>query len=176
LCEHFGLPEVAAYWQGVVEMNDWQKRRFTSRIVNALFNTVADKRIAVLGFAFKKDTNDTRESAAITVCRDLLGERAQVVVYDPKVSAEEIRRDVGGPSAGADCERLQVTASAAEACAGAHAVVVLTEWDEFKVLDFQTIYDGMSKPAFVFDGRNLLDHGALRQIGFRVEAIGKVAS
>jgi len=183
LCEHFGLPEVAAYWQGVVEMNDWQKRRFTSRIVNALFNTVADKRIAVLGFAFKKDTNDTRESAAITVCRDLLGERAQVVVYDPKVSAEEIRRDVGGdqcvsaggPKGSADCERLQIAASAAEACAGAHAVAVLTEWDEFKALDFQKIYAGMSKPAFVFDGRNLLDHAALREIGFCVEAIGKVA-
>jgi len=176
LCEHFGLPEVAAYWQSVVEMNDWQKRRFTSRIVNALFNTVADKRIAVLGFAFKKDTNDTRESAAITVCRDLLGERAQVVVYDPKVSEEEIRRDVSGASSGGDCERLQVASSAAEACAGAHAIAVLTEWDEFKALDFAAIYAGMSKPAFVFDGRNLLDHAALRAIGFRVEAIGKVAS
>lgn len=174
LCEHFGLPEVAEYWHSVVAMNDWQKRRFTTRIVQALFNTVADKRIAVLGFAFKKDTNDTRESAAINVCRDLLGERAQVVVYDPKVSAEEIRRDVG--CADADGARLSVAASAYEACEGAHAVAVLTEWDAFKALDFEKIYAGMTKPAFVFDGRNLLDHAALAKIGFRVEAIGKVVS
>ena len=96
LCEHFSLPEVAAYWEAVVRMNDWQKHRFASRIVRSLFNTVADKRIAVLGFAFKKDTNDTRESAAISVCRDLLAEQARVVVYDPKVPAAEIVADVVG--------------------------------------------------------------------------------
>jgi hypothetical protein len=113
LCEHFGLPEVAAYWEGVVKMNDWQKRRFTTKIVRALYNSVADKKIAVLGFAFKKDTNDTRESAAISVCRDLLAEQARVTVYDPKVPAEEIRRDVLGK--GVDNPLLTVAASAYEA-------------------------------------------------------------
>lgn len=170
LCEHFGLPDVAAYWESVVKMNDWQKRRFAARIVSALFNTVAGKKIAVLGFAFKKDTNDTRESAAINVCRDLLGEHANVSVYDPKVPADEIRRDVLGKS---EDVRLTVAGSAYEACAGAHAIAVLTEWDEFKTLDYSRIYDGMTKPAFVFDGRNILNLEALGGIGFRVHGIGK---
>lgn len=171
LCERFGLPEVAAYWEGVVKMNDWQKRRFAGRIVRALFNTVADKKIAVLGFAFKKDTNDTRESAAISVCRDLLVEQAHVVVYDPKVPADEIREDVLGKG-GSDA-RLTVVRSAYEATAGAHAIAVVTEWDEFKTLDFRKIFASMHQPAFVFDGRNILDLPKLAQIGFRVSGIGK---
>ena len=171
LCEKFGLPEVAAYWESVVKMNDWQKHRFASRIVSALYNSVADKKIAVLGFAFKKDTNDTRESAAIAVCRDLLGEQANVVVYDPKVPAAEIRHDVLGK--GNDDPRLTVAASAYEAAAGAHALAVVTEWDEFKRLDFAAIYAAMAKPAFVFDGRNILDLGKLRALGFRASGIGK---
>ncbi len=171
LCEKFGLPEVSAYWESVVKMNDWQKERFASRVVSALYNSVADKKIAVLGFAFKKDTNDTRESAAIAVCRSLLGEHAKVVVYDPKVPASEIVHDVLG--AGGANARLSVARSAYEAAAGAHAIVVVTEWDEFKTLDFAKIYDGMVKPAFVFDGRNILDLGKLRALGFRAQGIGK---
>lgn len=171
LCESFGLPEVAAYWTQVVAMNDWQKRRFSARIVKELFNTVADKKIAVLGFAFKKDTNDTRESAAINVCRDLLAEHANVCVYDPKVPADEIRTDVLGR--GQANPRLTVAASAYEACAGAHAIAVVTEWDEFKGLDYRRIFDGMPKPAFVFDGRNILDLAALGKLGFRTFGIGK---
>lgn len=172
LCEHFGLPEVAAYWESVVKMNDWQKRRFAARIVKALYNTVADKRIAVLGFAFKKDTNDTRETAAISVCRDLLAEHANVVVYDPKVPAAEIFNDVCGKGAPAN-PRLTVAASAAEACAGAHAIAIVTEWDEFKTLDYAAIYAGMPKPAFILDGRNITDLAKLRAIGFRAFGIGK---
>jgi UDPglucose 6-dehydrogenase len=171
LCEKFGLPEVSAYWESVVKMNDWQKERFAARVVAALYNSVADKKIAVLGFAFKKDTNDTRESAAIAVCRSLLGEQAKVVVYDPKVPAAEIVHDVLG--AGGANARLSVARSAYEAAAGAHALVVVTEWDEFKTLDFAKIYDGMVKPAFVFDGRNILDLGKLRALGFRAQGIGK---
>ncbi len=171
LCESFGLQEVAAYWNSVVAMNDAQKRRFSGRIVKELFNTVADKKIAVLGFAFKKDTNDTRESAAINVCRDLLIEHAQVSVYDPKVPAAEIRTDTLGR--GVDNPRLHVARDAYEACAGAHAIAVLTEWDEFKTLDFARIFAGMPKPAFIFDGRNILDLAALRKIGFKASGIGK---
>jgi UDPglucose 6-dehydrogenase len=171
LCEHFGLPEVAAYWESVVRMNDWQKSRFTRQIVRTLFNTVSGKRVAVLGFAFKKDTNDTRESAAISVVRGLLEENATVVVYDPKVPAAEICRDVLG--ADRSDERLIVAGSAAEAADGAHALAVLTEWDEFKVLDFPRIHRGMHKPAFVFDGRNILPRAELEALGFRVFAIGK---
>jgi UDPglucose 6-dehydrogenase len=171
LCETFGLPEVGAYWDHVVRMNEWQKQRFSARIVKTLFNSVADKRIAVLGFAFKKDTNDTRESAAIAVVRELLAEQAQVVVYDPKVSEAEIRRDL--QAVGADGCRLSVVGSAYAAAEGAHAVAVVTEWDEFRTLDFARIYQAMTKPAFVFDGRNILPADRLRELGFRVYAIGR---
>jgi UDPglucose 6-dehydrogenase len=171
LCDHFGLPEVAAYWDGVVKMNDWQKRRFSTRILRALFNTAADKRIAVLGFAFKKDTNDTRESAAIAVCRDLLAEEARVVVYDPRVPAEQIRREVLG--AGRDDPRLTIAGTAYEAAAGAHALAIATEWDEFRGLDYARIYAEMAKPAALFDGRNILDLQALRALGFKAFGVGK---
>jgi UDPglucose 6-dehydrogenase len=171
LCESFGLPEVAAYWTGVVSMNDWQKKRFAARIVKELFNTVADKKIAVLGFAFKKDTNDTRESAAINVCRDLLAEHANVCVYDPKVPAAEIVADVLGQ--GQSNARLTVAPDAYTACAGAHAIAIVTEWDEFKTLDYARILGTMPKPACLFDGRNIVDGAALRKLGFRFFAIGK---
>jgi len=171
LCEHFGLPEVAAYWESVVKMNDWQKHRFASRITSALFNTVADKKIAVLGFAFKKDTNDTRESPAIAVCRDLLAEKARVAVYDPRVAWDHIQAELFGSSS-AD-PRLTQAKSAYEAAEGAHGLAVITEWDEFKTLDYAKIYAAMAKPAFIFDGRNILDLTKLRQIGFRAFGIGK---
>jgi UDPglucose 6-dehydrogenase len=152
-------------------MNDWQKHRFASKIVRALYNSAADKTVAVLGFAFKKDTNDTRESAAIAVCRDLLAEQARVVVYDPKVPAEEILRDVLG--AGVENPRLKVAATPYEAAAGAHALAITTEWDEFKQLDYGRIYAAMAKPASLFDGRNIADLAKLKAIGFRVYGIGK---
>ena len=179
LCEHFGLHEVAVYWEHVIRMNDFQKRRFAAHIVKALFNTVAEKKIGILGFAFKKNTNDVRESPAISVCRDLLAEHACLAIYDPKVAPEDIRRELAD-AAGADkavppptAPRLAVARSAYEACEGAHAVVVLTEWDEFKSLDFSRILAAMPRPAFVFDGRNILDLAKLRALGFQTVGIGK---
>ena len=172
LCEHFELPEVAAYWHQVVALNDYQKRRFSGRITEALFNTAVGKRIAVLGFAFKKDTNDTRESAAIAVCGDLLREHAHLAIFDPGVSPEQIRADLRPHNEGGDGQ-VEVCATAYEAAEGAHAVAVLTEWDEFRELDFERIYDAMLKPALVFDGRNVLDLERLREIGFRAVGIGK---
>ncbi len=170
LCEHFGLPEVAAYWNGVIEMNDYQKHRFGRRIISTMFNTVSDKKIAVLGFAFKKDTNDTRESAAIYVCKDLIDEQANVSIYDPKVPEAQIRRDLGLAE---DATAVTICDDAYEATKNAHAVLILTEWDEFKALDFKKIYDQMNLPAFLFDGRNLLDLDALRSIGFEATGIGR---
>lgn len=148
--------------------------------METLFNTVADKRIAVLGFAFKKDTNDTRESAAIYVCRDLLNEQARLAIYDPKVEPEQIRADLGLPEpteSNRGTERVEICEDAYTACAGAHAVVILTEWDAFKVgqLDYERIFKRMEKPAFLFDGRNLADLSRLRAIGFEASGIGKPA-
>lgn len=171
LCDRFGLSDVAAYWESVVKMNDWQKHRFSAQIVRTLYNTAADKRIAVLGFAFKKDTNDTRETPAINVCRDLLAEQAQVVVYDPRVGEAQINAEVFG--SGESDPKLTVAADAYEAAKGAHVVAVVTEWDEFATLDFQRIFDSMAKPAYLFDGRNILDLPKLRKIGFRAQGVGK---
>jgi len=171
LCEHFGLPEVARYWEQVVTMNNHQKHRFTQRIVRSLYNTVANKRLAVLGFAFKKDTNDTRESPAIYVCKDLLAERAKVAIYDPQVTAERVSIDLGIKDLAAG--GVDVCADPYEAAKGAHALVICTEWDEFKSLDFGRIYDNMLQPAFVFDGRNILDLAKLRELGFTAFGVGK---
>ncbi|MGZ0655193.1 UDP-glucose 6-dehydrogenase [Coraliomargarita sp. W4R53] len=170
LCEHFGLPEVAAYWNGVIEMNDYQKHRFSRRVISTMFNTVSDKKIAILGFAFKKDTNDTRESAAIYICKDLLEEQANIAIYDPKVEVAQIQRDL---EIDADNKYVTYCKDAYEATQDAHAILILTEWDEFNALDFQKIYDQMQLPAFLFDGRNLLDLEALRAIGFEASGIGK---
>lgn len=170
LCEHFGLPEVAHYWDQVIRMNQWQKRRFADAVVRSFHNTVNGKRIAVLGFAFKKDTNDTRETPAIDVCRQLLEERAHLALYDPKVTDSQMLTDLGRPH---DDPAVTVCADAPSAIKGANAILVLTEWDEFQHIDFQAAYDSMQKPAWIFDGRNLLDHTPLRNIGFQVWGLGK---
>jgi UDPglucose 6-dehydrogenase len=184
LCEHFGLPEVAKYWEQVVIMNDYQKHRFSTRILKTMFNTVSDKQIAILGFAFKKDTNDTRESPAIYICRDLLLERAVLHIYDPRVEKEKIKQELYNLMSGPDGEISQenrnlieknvlVFNSAEAAVAKTHAIAVMTEWDEFKKLDYKKVFDSMYKPAFLFDGRNLLDQEKLAQIGFESYGIGK---
>lgn len=170
LCQYFGLPEVASYWEQVIRMNDHQKKRFSERIVKTMFNTVSGKKIAVLGFAFKKDTNDTRESAAIYVCRDLLEERANLSIYDPKVTHAQIDQLLR--SGDKPCN-YTVAKDAFEACDDADAVVVLTEWDEFSELNFQRVYDHMRRPAFLFDGRNIVDLARLRSIGFEAYGIGR---
>jgi UDPglucose 6-dehydrogenase len=167
ICEGYGLDEVARYWESVVRINEWQERRFVQNILSNLFNTVAGKRIALFGFSFKANTGDTRESPAITVARELLEERAEVVVTDPK-ALKNARIDLKDVEGGVKYE--EDTHRAAE---GAHALAVLTEWDLYKTLDYKRIFDSMVQPAFLFDGRNILDHEALYEIGFNVFAIGK---
>ena len=175
IAKSYGLDEVAVYWEQVIIMNDHQKRRFAKNMIKTLSNTVSGKKIAFLGWAFKKDTNDTRESAAIYVADDLLSEQARISVYDPKVGAEQIQFDLNYLQTRSEHENLQgviVNVSPYEACKDAHAIAILTEWDEFKTYDWQKIYDNMLKPAFVFDGRNILDKDSLQKIGFIYQAIG----
>lgn len=231
LCEANSLPEVAAYWRAVLQMNDWQRERFTESIVRTLFNTVAGKKIAVrgrvarrgygggparpprahrgappprapqvLGFAYKKDTSDIRESPARYVCARLLEEGAELAIYDPQVHRAAIEDALGGGAGAQDvvpderpelppspggararngaaalprpAAKLSIETDAYLACAGAHALVVLTDWDEFKRLDYARIYGSMKRPCFAFDGRCVLDAPALRAIGFSVRAIG----
>ncbi|KAK4534662.1 hypothetical protein CDCA_CDCA02G0687 [Cyanidium caldarium] len=176
LCESFKLDAVACYWRQVIEMNNWQKERFTVRILHGMYNTITGKKIAVLGFAFKRDTGDTRESPAIDVCARLWEEQALLSIYDPKVDAEQIWDDL---TRRCHCtrdelqQRIRLAPSAEAAAHGSHALLLLTDWEEFRALDFGQIYRSMSKPAFVFDGRNLLDAAALRQLGYVVYAVGK---
>lgn len=169
ICRQHGLPEVAEYWEQVVQMNEWQQDRFVARMISEMFNTVAGKRIAVFGFAFKADTGDTRESPAIRVCKHLLDERAEVCISDPK-ALKYAKQDMGP-----DTKGVHYFEDPYEAAKGAHAIAVVTEWKQFRTLDFERIYKSMEKPAFLFDGRNILDHKRLFDIGFNVYPIGKTA-
>jgi UDPglucose 6-dehydrogenase len=163
LCEHHALPEVAAYWQGVVDINEWQKRRFAEAVQQA----AANRRVAVLGLAFKKDTNDFRESAALSVCRTLVQSGCDVVAYDPRVDGKRFAAELGSPA------QFAIAATAAEALAGAGAVAILTEWDEFRSIAWASVQ--LSPGATVCDGRNVVDLAAVRQAGFRLRVIGSAS-
>lgn len=176
IAQSYGLQEVADYWEQVIIMNDHQKRRFAKKIVKTLFNTVSGKKITLLGWAFKKDTNDTRESASIYVADYLLSEQAEIMVYDPKVNKEKIFTDLDYLNTRGEEENkklVSVVEDPYDACKDTHAIAVMTEWDEFIAYDWNKIYDNMLKPAFVFDGRGILDNKALKEIGFNVYTIGK---
>jgi UDPglucose 6-dehydrogenase len=177
LCGHYGLHEVAAYWQSVVDLNTWQQHRIARLVVNSLFGTVTGKRLAVLGFAFKADTNDTREAPAIRICRDLLEEGAELAIHDPKVAPEQISRDLGSvPSAsgsgltGEGC--WQLSASVEEAVRGADAALILTEWQVFRELPWAHLADQMRQPAWVFDARAVVNPEIVRSAGLRLWRIG----
>lgn len=169
LCRHYGLPEVADYWESVVRMNDYQAYRFVRNMLDNMFNTVADKKIAIFGFAFKANTGDTRESPACAVCRHLLAEHARLSIYDPK-ALENAKLDLANETGS-----ITYCSDPYEAAQGAHAVAVVTEWDEFRDLDYERIFRGMEKPAFLFDGRNILRHQELFDLGFNVYPIGQKA-
>jgi UDPglucose 6-dehydrogenase len=171
-----GLNEVADYWEQVLLINSYQRRRFAENIVTSLFNTVADKKIAFLGWAFKKDTNDTRETAAMYVADYLIDETANISAYDPKVTQSQMYSDLehlATRSNEENARRLKAEADPYEACRDSHAIAILTEWDEFRTYDWQRIFDNMKKPAFVFDGRTIVDKDKLSAIGFKVYQIGK---
>lgn len=167
LCGQYGLDEVAGYWEAVVRMNESQGRRFVNRMLASMFNTLAGKRVALFGFAFKADTSDTRESPAINIARALAEERAQVVVSDPR-ALDNARRELADLG-----DAVLFEPDPYKAAQGAHAVAVMTDWDVYSRLDFRRIYEDMIKPAFVFDGRNILDHKALFEMGYNVYSIGK---
>ena len=166
LCETFGLHTAAEYWMGVIKMNQHQQERIVSRLFSAMFNTLANKKIALFGFAFKADTGDTRETPAATVARLLAEEHVCVTVTDPK-ALDNARRDL------ADLSGVVYEADEYKAAEGADAIVLMTDWRHYPTLDWRRIYDSMRKPALVFDTRNCLDAAELNQIGFRVLNVGK---
>lgn len=176
IASSYGLQEVADYWEQVIIMNDYQKRRFAENIVTTLYNTVSGKKIVFYGWAFKKDTNDTRESAAIYVADALLDEQAEIIVYDPKVPEEQVYADLDYLNTRSPEENrrlLKVVNDPIKAAQEAHAIAILTEWDEFKTYDWETIYNNMLKPAFLFDGRRLLEKEKMDSIGFHFYKIGQ---
>jgi UDPglucose 6-dehydrogenase len=169
LCEHYQLNEIAAFWEQVVTLNDYQMERFVKRILQAMFNTLVGKKIAVFGFAFKPDTGDTRDSPAIYICKRLLEEKACLRISDPH-ALDNARKDLHGIDAGV--EYVEDPYKAAE---GVHGLALVTEWAEYSKLDYKKIFDKMEKPAFIFDGRSHLDHKALFDIGFNVYSVGKAS-
>ncbi|KAK3856661.1 hypothetical protein Pcinc_037034 [Petrolisthes cinctipes] len=158
-------------------MNEYQRTRFAKRIIGCLFNTVTDKTLAVFGFAFKKNTGDTRESPARFVCSHLLEEGARLNIYDPKVERQQIESDLTSTRATNDPERIEklihIYTDPYQAVIDAHAIVILTEWDEFKTYDYKKMLSVMKKPAFLFDGRKIIDHQAVMNLGYHTETIGK---
>jgi UDPglucose 6-dehydrogenase len=175
IARSYGLNKVADYWEQVIIINDYQKQRFVDNIVSTLYNTVSGKKIAFFGWAFKKDTNDTRESAAIYIADALIEERAEVYVYDPRVSKEQMLNDLNylGTRSPEQNERyLKALNDPYEVVDKSHALTILTEWDEFKEYDYDRIFRQMIKPAFIFDGRRLLNTTALKEKGFKVYSIG----
>jgi len=177
LCRHFGLHEVADYWESVVALNTWQQHRIAGLVVQKLFGTVTGKRLAILGFAFKADTNDTREAPAIRICRDLLEEGAQLVIHDPKVKADQMARDLNQEPA-SQVDRLSGIGSWAEAGSvedavmGADAVLILTEWQHYRDLNWQALAAQMRKPAWVFDARSVADPAQIKAAGLSLWRVG----
>lgn len=176
IAQSFGLNEVAAYWEQVILMNNYQKKRFARKIVSEMFNTVSGKKIALLGWAFKKDTNDSRESAAIDIANYLIEEQAELHIYDPKVTSQQILSDlerITNLPINQLSSKITIHSNSNEIFQKAHAVVILTEWDAFKSYDYEAIKKQMFEPAFLFDGRNILDPTKIKQIGFQYYGIGK---
>jgi len=167
ICENYGLREVADYWRQVVLMNDYQQARLVGGIIKTMFNTLANKKLAIFGFAFKANTSDTRESPAISIIKMLAEERAQLVITDPQALGH-VAGDLGALAAG-----IKTTTDPYAAARDADAIVLLTDWEEYKALDYKRLYAAMRKPAFLFDARNILPHAQLRKLGFEVKAIGK---
>lgn len=176
IARSYNLQAVADYWEQVIILNDHQKRRFSDHLISTLYNTVSGKKITLLGWAFKKDTNDTRESAAIYVADHLLNEQAEISVYDPKVSTQQVYADLNYLNTRNEEENESLVTTYSdpyEAIKDSHAVAIMTEWDEFKTYDWQKIYDSMLKPAFIFDGRNIINKEEVTKIGFTYYAIGQ---
>ena len=179
LSEYFGLPEVSQYWMGVVSINQWQRRRIFELIVSKLFGTITGKKIGILGFAFKANTNDTRDSSAIQICKDLLNEGSHLIIYDPKVTKAQIEEDLSYKYENFDeinhfeKNSLKVVNNIYDVFNNTDCVVVMTEWSDFYDIDWNLASKNMRKPGWVFDTRNILDHSKVKKSGLNLWVVGK---
>jgi UDPglucose 6-dehydrogenase len=167
IAQSYGLDAVAEYWEQVIHMNEYQENRFVDRMVRMMFNTVTEKKIALFGFAFKTDTGDTRESPAIVIAKKLIEEKADLVITDPR-ALENAKKDLEEYKG-----KVAFEDDPYKAAEGAHAIAVVTGWEEYAKLDYRRIYGAMEKPAFIFDGCNMLDVNKLYDIGFNVVPLGR---
>ncbi len=169
ICNHYGLSEVAAYWEQVILINKWQQKRITRIIVDKLFGTISEKKITVLGFAFKPNTNDTRDSPAIHICNDLLEEGCFLSIYDPKVNENQIKKEL---SQSENSNSLDISTSLYEAAKGSDAIIILTDWEEFFNIDFKKLSTIMRAPSWIFDSRDVVDQEIAKNFGFKVWKLG----
>ena len=176
ICNHYGLSEVANYWENVIIINQWQQKRISKIIVDNLFGNLSEKKIVILGFAFKSNTNDTRESPAISICKDLLEEGCFLSIYDPKVKEEQINSELKlNDEIGNIHDNKKYWEKAYniyEASENSDAIVILTNWDEFSDLDLKKLYEVMSPPCWIFDTRNMINYSEAKKHGFNVWKLG----
>jgi len=169
LCDYYNLPQVAQYWRSVIEINDFQKQRFVENIIHTMYDSVKNRHLTIFGFSFKKDTGDTRESPAITICQSLLTEGCILHIYDPKVPADHIYHSLHQISD----NQIIVESDPYQSCLKSEAIIILTAWELFKDLDYNKIYDTMEHPSFIFDGCHMLNHDLLKKIGFHFYGLGQ---
>ena len=179
----FGLKEVASYWESVLEINDWQQRRISKLIVKKLFGNLTNKKIVILGFSFKANTNDTRESPAINICKDLLEEGAFLHIIDPKVNTNQIKADLNSdPLQNINEQNENLPSREGRWCKtdyekssfnNADAVVLLTEWEDFKIIKWHEVSMLMRKPSWIFDTRAVVNPNEVRDSGINLWRIGE---
>ncbi len=178
ICDYYGLHEVSKYWNSVIEINEWQQKRIPEIILKRLFGTISGKKIVILGFSFKANTNDTRNSPAINICKRLIEEGANLMIYDPKVSAKQIGKELGIKISNNNKDKSKCEGSwsycesTIECFLKADAAVILTEWQEFKKLDYEIISRDMRKPAWIFDTRGVIDIEKTSSYNLNIWTIG----
>ena len=176
ICKYYGLNEVADYWQGVININNWQKNRISQIINEKLFGTISGKKIGILGFAFKANTNDTRESPAITICQELLIEGAKLAIFDERVSYQQIENELNQKG---NIDNYSMNKSSwtfakdiLEITMNADAIIVLTESEKFKSLDWERISKNMRSPSWLFDTRGIIDVKEVIKYKINVWSVG----
>ena len=166
LCKFYGIDEVANYWNQVLKINDYQKKRFANRIEDNLDGSIDKKQVTILGWAFKKNTNDSRESASIEVTYYLLKKGALINIYDPLVNRRLILNDLERLMHSDEktenqikmyLSRVKIYDEVYKSIQDSYCISILTEWDEFKELDWIKISNNLQKPSLIADGRNILD-------------------
>ena len=178
LCNFYGIEKVADYWEQVLEINIWTRNRISQIIVEKLFGTLSDKKLAVLGFSYKANTNDTRDSSAIQICKNLLDEGARLEIYDPKVNKIQIEKDLNNDLKNENDQNNPIGSwncsnSLYEAAIESDAIIILTEWEEFKNIDWAKISSVMRRPSWLFDTRNITNHNSAKDNGLKVWQLGK---